>query len=310
MRWFEVLAAALFTLDMTGSGLAVAVVSAARTLPMLLLGAFAGVMSEAVDRKRVLLIGQIMSRPIASATDRGARRLRRRATWHVGACRTARRHRLVHRDVHPPAHGRRSRVAGRPGSARAGARYGDQLHHAADRTDRRRSAPTRSIGLAGAYAISAGVYLIAVILVAGLAYQQASRRIAPSDVPRDLAEAFAFARGHVIIGGVLAVTIAMNLLGFCYSALVAPIARQVFMVSPTADRHAGRRRGIRRVARRFVADRRRSAPERAHADGRRFAAVPGVRDPDAVCADVLAGLRCCWSSAASVPRRSPTCRPR
>jgi len=52
-------------------------------------------------------------------------------------------------------------------------------------------------------------------------------------VPRDLAEAFAFARGHVIIGGVLAVTIAMNLLGFCYSALVAPIGRQVFMVSPT-----------------------------------------------------------------------------
>jgi MFS family permease len=32
---------------------------------------------------------------------------------------------------------------------------------------------------------------------------------------------------------VLAVTIAMNLLGFCYSALIAPIARQVFMVSPT-----------------------------------------------------------------------------
>jgi len=54
-----------------------------------------------------------------------------------------------------------------------------------------------------------------------------------SDVPRDLAEAIAFARGHVIIGGVLAVTISMNLLGFCYYALVAPIARQVFMVSPT-----------------------------------------------------------------------------
>src|SRR4051795_412293 len=67
MRWFEVLAAALFTLDMTGSGLAVAVVSAARTLPMLFLGAFAGVMTEAVDRKRVLLIGQIIA-GLASAT--------------------------------------------------------------------------------------------------------------------------------------------------------------------------------------------------------------------------------------------------
>ena len=36
-----------------------------------------------------------------------------------------------------------------------------------------------------------------------------------------------------IIGGVLAVTIAMNLLGFCYSALIAPIGRDVFVVSPT-----------------------------------------------------------------------------
>jgi len=67
MRWFEVLSAALFTLDETGSGLAVAVVTAARTLPMLLLGAFAGVMSEAVDRKRILLIGQVVA-GLGSAT--------------------------------------------------------------------------------------------------------------------------------------------------------------------------------------------------------------------------------------------------
>ncbi len=51
MRWFEVLSAALFTLDVTGSGFAVAVVSAARTMPMFLLGAFSGVVTEAVNRK-------------------------------------------------------------------------------------------------------------------------------------------------------------------------------------------------------------------------------------------------------------------
>jgi len=53
-----------------------------------------------------------------------------------------------------------------------------------------------------------------------------------SQVPRDLAEGVAFARGHVTIAGVLAVTIVMNLLGFPYSALVAPIGRQIFQVSP------------------------------------------------------------------------------
>src|SRR6185312_15078306 len=67
MRWFEVLAAALFTLDMTGSGLAVAIVSSARTMPMLVLGAFAGVMAEAVNRKRLIVVGQFVT-SAASAT--------------------------------------------------------------------------------------------------------------------------------------------------------------------------------------------------------------------------------------------------
>jgi len=83
MRWFEVLSAALFTLDATGSGLAVAVVSAARTLPMLLLGAFAGVMSEAVNRKRVLLIGQIVS-GLASAAVAVLAVFGIARPWHVG----------------------------------------------------------------------------------------------------------------------------------------------------------------------------------------------------------------------------------
>src|ERR1700744_4416822 len=61
MRWFEVLSAALFTLDMTGSGFAVAVVSAARTMPMFLLGAFSGVVTEAVNRKYVLVCGQVLA---------------------------------------------------------------------------------------------------------------------------------------------------------------------------------------------------------------------------------------------------------
>src|ERR1700744_2211627 len=61
MRWFEVLSAALFTLDLTGSGFAVAVVSAARTMPMFLLGAFSGVGTEAGNRKHVLVFGQVLT---------------------------------------------------------------------------------------------------------------------------------------------------------------------------------------------------------------------------------------------------------
>jgi MFS family permease len=230
MRWFEVLTAALFTLDATGSGLAVAVVSAARTFPMLLLGAFAGVMSEAVDRKRVLLIGQIIS-GVTSATIAVLAALGVAHPWHVGVAA------LVSGTVWSTEMSTRRRMVGEcvEGALVPRALALDTVTNSITRLigPMAAGAAYQTTGLAGAYTASACVYLVAVILIAGLAYQQTSRRIVLSHVPRDLAEAFAYARGHLTIGGVLAVTIAMNMLGFCYAALVAPIGRQVFMVSPT-----------------------------------------------------------------------------
>ena len=52
-------------------------------MPMLLLGAFAGVMSEAVDRKRVLLIGQIVA-GAGSATIAVLAAFGVAQPWHVG----------------------------------------------------------------------------------------------------------------------------------------------------------------------------------------------------------------------------------
>ena len=230
MRWFEVLCAALFTLDATGSGLAVAVVSAARTLPMLLLGAFAGVMSEAVDRKRILLVGQIMA-GTGSATIAVLAAFGVAQPWHVGVAA------LLAGTVWSTEMSTRRRMVGEcvEGALVPRALAFDTVTNSITRLigPIAGGAAYQVLGLAGAYAISVCVYAVAIILVRGLDYRQAGRRMVLSQVPRDLAEAFTFARGHVIIGGVLAVTIAMNLLGFCYYALVAPIARQVFMVSPT-----------------------------------------------------------------------------
>jgi hypothetical protein len=88
-------------------------------------------------------------------------------------------------------------------------------------------------GIAGSYGVSACVYAVAMIITRDVRYHQQSRRFVASQVPRDLAEGITFARRDITIAGVLAVTIAMNLLGFPYSALVAPIGRLVFNVSPT-----------------------------------------------------------------------------
>jgi MFS family permease len=89
------------------------------------------------------------------------------------------------------------------------------------------------LGLAGTFTASACVYAVSALLVVGLRYRQTTWRLVVSHVPRDLAEGVRFARQDTTIAGVLAVTMAMNLMGFPYAALVAPIGRMVFDVSPT-----------------------------------------------------------------------------
>src|SRR5438105_2032814 len=66
MRWLELLVAGIFTYDATHSALLVAVVTMARSLPMLFLGPLAGVVGEAFNRKR-LLQAQVLLMMAASA---------------------------------------------------------------------------------------------------------------------------------------------------------------------------------------------------------------------------------------------------
>jgi MFS family permease len=198
-------------------------------MPMFLLGAFSGVVTEAVNRKHVLLIGQIVtclaSGSIALLAAFGVAR-----PWHVAVAalvagvvwstEMATRRRMVGECVEGPLVSRALALDTMTnsftrliGPMAAGAIY-------------------QGLGLAGSFAVSACVYGLAASLVPAMRYRQATRRLVLSQVPRDLAEGVRFARGHVTIAGVLAVTIAMNLLGFPYSALVAPIGRLIFQVSP------------------------------------------------------------------------------
>jgi MFS family permease len=61
MRWLELLAATLWTFEVTGSALAVSAVAMVRALPMMLLGAIAGALAERMDRRRLLIALQTSS---------------------------------------------------------------------------------------------------------------------------------------------------------------------------------------------------------------------------------------------------------
>jgi len=64
MRWLELLVAGIFTYEVTHSTILVALVTVARSLPMLFIGTMAGVIGEALNRKR-LLVTQLLSWPRA-----------------------------------------------------------------------------------------------------------------------------------------------------------------------------------------------------------------------------------------------------
>jgi MFS family permease len=229
MRWFEVLAAALFTLDVTGSGLAVAVVSAARTMPMFLLGAFSGVVTEALSRKHVLVAGQVAT-CLASAAVALLGLTGVAQPWHIVITATiagivwstenATRRRMVGECVEPALVSRAlaldtmsNSVTRLFGPLAAGALY-------------------QHYGLGGCFSVSACVYAVSAWLGSGLSYRQEKRRLVLGNVPSELMEGLRYVRRDVVIGGVLAVTMAMNLMGFPYSALLAPIGKQIFHVSP------------------------------------------------------------------------------
>src|SRR5260370_30348886 len=59
MRWLELLASGLFAYEVTGSALAVTFVVAARQLPQLAFGAVLGAVSEAVDRKLIVMLALV-----------------------------------------------------------------------------------------------------------------------------------------------------------------------------------------------------------------------------------------------------------
>lgn len=229
MRWFDLLAAALFTLDVTGSGFAVAVVSAARTMPMLLFGAFAGVVTEALNRKHVLVFGQCVafcaSLTIAILAWAGVAR-----PWHLAVAA------FVSGVVWSTEMATRRRMVGEcvPAALAPRALALDTMSGSFTRLLGPVSAGAiyQHLGIAGSFTVSCCFYATAAFLVMGLRYHQTTRPLVLSQVPRELAEGVRFARGHVTIAGVLVVTIAMNLLGFPYNALVAPIGRLVFEVSP------------------------------------------------------------------------------
>ena len=227
VRWLELLAAALFTYGHTGSGFAVAAVTAARTLPMMMFGAFAGVVSDAIDRKRIIMVGMLIT-AASSATICGLGVLGLAEPWHIGVasflCGTvwstemASRRRMVGDAAAP---GFLARVIAVDSLAGATTRMIGPLL----------AGVTYQLGgLPGAYLITTALSLTNFILARPIRHHQVPRRLSLTGVLDDLRDGLRAAASIPQVAAVLAVTVAMNMFGFCYSALIAPLALTLFNV--------------------------------------------------------------------------------
>ncbi len=227
--WLEVLAAGLFTFQATGSGLAVAMVSAARSLPALASGALIGVLAETVNRKRIVQGGLLLAATSSGSVSLlGFWGLAR--PWHLGVAALASG--LVYATEYPARRRMIAEIAG-PGRVRNAVAL-DSLTNFATRCagPLAGGAAYGAFGLGGTFAASATLSLLGAILVAGVPHVQERRFLAFADVRRDLAEGFAFVRGTAALRTLLGVTVVMNLFGYSYTVLMPPIGRQAFFLSP------------------------------------------------------------------------------
>lgn len=225
LLWLEVLAAALFTLDATGSALDVALVSAARSLPLLGFGAVVGVLADRYDRRLIVLGGLLLtatsSAGVAALASAGVLRpwelaLAALASGCAYATEMPARRRMVAEAAPPSLLGRAIAIDSLTNFATrcAGPLIGGVAYG--------------GIGTAGTFATSATASLIGAALVAGL---PRSRTAAPTEHPAiwtQLREGVRFAAGRPALRTMLGVTMAMNLFGYAYTTLVSPMGREVF----------------------------------------------------------------------------------
>src|SRR5262245_38231533 len=229
MRWLELLVAGIFTYEVTHSTVMVALVTVARSLPMLFIGTIAGVVGEALHRQR-LLVTQLSVMAANSAMLCVLALSAQIRVWHIAlggivagivwAMELAVRRRMIGEVVRP------DQVA--PAVAF------DSLTNSFARVlgPLAGGAAYQTLGLGGAYFLSAALYLAAAITVSGLDFRQEPRKLRFGRIALDIAEAVGVARANPAILAVVLVSIIMNMFAFSYSALIAPIGLDMYRVSP------------------------------------------------------------------------------
>ena len=224
MRWLEILAVGVYTHQLSGSPVLVAVMLFARMLPTMLLGAFAGAFAERVNRRHLLMVGLAMM-CVVSAVLSALLATGRAELWHiaVGALFAG-----VFWSTEFPV--RRTVLGEIAGLDRISAAMG--LDSATNNATRMLGPLLgglllSTLGLEGAFALGVVLYAASFVSLATLEFHDAATVHAETDsVLHSIREGLAHLRSNRLIAGTLVVTIIVNLFGFAYTSMIPVIGEQ------------------------------------------------------------------------------------
>ena len=228
MRWLEILMIAVYTLEVTGSPLAVAIMMLARALPMFLFGAVTGAVAERINRRHIMIV--VLFSACAASAGLGVLAVTGRIeVWHVavGAFLSG----LVWTMEFPVRRTMLGELAGPRGVGAA------MSLDSATTNGTRMLGPAlggllfETIGLPGAYLLGALLYCIGGLLFVSLDYLSTAAPAREENLFSTIAAGFRYVRGNRAMVGMLAVTLIMNLWGFPFAAMVPVIGSDVLGLS-------------------------------------------------------------------------------
>lgn len=228
MRWLEMLAIGVFTFEATGSALMVALLTMARSLPMLLFSAFTGAIADRFDRRLMLLWGlallALISGVLAFLTLTGRIEL-----WHValGAFASG-----IYGTLEFPVRRTMLGIIAADKVGTGGAGVALSLDSATNHCMRLvgpilGGLVLQAFGLPGVYVLGALLFSLAFWLVWGARYRAAGRDGAAPRMLAQIVEGLRYIRSDPRVMGTLFVTVVINLFGFPYGAMVPVIGAEV-----------------------------------------------------------------------------------
>ncbi|HZD25605.1 MAG TPA: MFS transporter [Alphaproteobacteria bacterium] len=229
VRWLEMLAIGIYVFDRTGSPLLVAILTLLRMLPLALLGSVTGALADRFGQRRTIAVGLVgmlaASLILAVVALAGGLQL-----WHVavGAVLNG-----IYWTTDLPA--RRNMmgvIAGGGQVARA------MSLDAATSNATRAVGPAVGglllalIGVGGAFCLSATLYAVSLLALAGLPAVGPQIAGHAARIWRTVLDGLRQMRGDRAIAGTLAITVVFNVWGFPYTAMIPVIGREVLGLGP------------------------------------------------------------------------------